>query len=183
MTLYMTDSEVDAYNDAQCGLETEAQDGYLHRSDPDAPGIGCRRAKKTVRAIDEVYLCEEVSRNRVAGFRSLSDASLQRILETNGMETRTRGSTRWTSHLRARRTRAIGRYLRIQESLQEAEDILFDGMSTWTRQLHGQTSAGMISKWVHYSLLTKIGPTEHGLICSSSPRWRVMTLPLTIFRL
>jgi hypothetical protein len=30
------------------------------------------------------------------------------------------------------------------------------------RQLHGQTSADMISKRVHYSLLTKTGPTEHG---------------------
>jgi hypothetical protein len=55
-------------------------------SDPDAPGIKCRCAKKTVRVIDEVYLCEEVARNRVSGFRSLSDTSLRRILETNGME-------------------------------------------------------------------------------------------------
>ena len=76
----------------------------------------------------------------MAGFRSLSDASLQRILETNGMETRTRGSTRWTSHLRARRTRAIGRYLRIQESLQEAEDILLrrnehmDAAAAWANE-------------------------------------------------
>jgi hypothetical protein len=126
--------------DAQYGLETEAQDGHLYMSDPDAPGINCRRAKKSVRAIDEVYLCEEVARNRVAGFRSLSDASLQRILETNGMETRTRCSTRWTSHLRARRTRAIGRYLRIQESLQEAEGILLrhnehmDAAATWANE-------------------------------------------------
>jgi hypothetical protein len=103
--LYMPDSEIDAYYDAQYGLETEAQDGHLYMSDPDAPGIKCRRAKKTVRVIDEVYLCEEVARNRVAGFRSLSDVSLWRILETNGMETRTRGSTRWTSHLRTRRIR------------------------------------------------------------------------------
>ena len=140
VNLYMPDSEVDAYNDAQYGLQPEAQDGHLYMSDPDAPGIKCRRAKKTVRAIDEVYLCEEVARNRVSGFRSLSDASLQRILETNGMETRTRGSTRWTSHLRARRRRAIGKYLRIQESLQEAEGILLrrnehmDAAATWANE-------------------------------------------------
>ncbi len=140
MTLYMTNSEVDAYNDAQYGLETEAQDGYLYRSDADASGIGCRCGKKTVRVIDEVYLCEEVSRNRVTGFRSLSDASLERILETNGMETLTRGSTRWTIHLWVRRTRTIGRYLRIQENLQEAEGILLrrnehmDVATTWANE-------------------------------------------------
>ncbi len=142
MNLYMPDSEVDAYNDAQYGLQTEAQDGHLYMSDPYAPGIKCRRAKKTVRTIDEVYLCEEVARNRVSGFRSLSDASLQRILETNGMETRThtRVSTRWTGHLRARRSRAIGRYLRLRESLQEAEGILLrrnkhmDAAVTWANE-------------------------------------------------
>ena len=74
MILYMPDSEIDVYNDTQYGLETEAQDGHLYMSDPDAPGIQGRRAKKAVRAINEVYLCEEVVRNR--GFRSLSDASL-----------------------------------------------------------------------------------------------------------
>ncbi len=138
--LYMPNSEIDAYNDSQYGLETEAQDGHLYMSDPDAPGIKCRCAKKSVRVIDEVYLCEEVARNRVVGFRSLSDASMQRILETNDMETRTRGSTRWTIHLRARRTRAIGRYLRIQESLQEAEGILLrhnehmDAAATWANE-------------------------------------------------
>jgi hypothetical protein len=138
--LYMPDSEIDVYNDTQYGLETEAQDGHLYMSDPDVSGIKCRRAKKTVRVIDEVYLCEEVTRNRVSGFRSLSDASLRRILETNVMETRTRGSTRWTSHLRARRTRDIGRYLRIQESLQEAEGILLirnenmDVADTWANE-------------------------------------------------
>jgi hypothetical protein len=77
VNLYMTDSEVDAYNDSQCGLQTEDQDRHLYMSDPDASGIKCRRAKKTVRDIDEVYLCEEVARNRVTGFRNLSDASLQ----------------------------------------------------------------------------------------------------------
>ena len=102
VNLYIPDSEVDAYNDAQYGLQTEAQDGHRYMSDPDAPGIKCRSAKKTVRVIDEVYLCEEVAHNRVAGFRSLSDVSLQRILETTGMETRTCVSTRWTRHCRAR---------------------------------------------------------------------------------
>jgi hypothetical protein len=120
----MSDSEVDAYNDAQYGSQTETQDRHLYMSNSDAPGIKCRRAKNTVRVIDEAYLCEEVARNRVSGFRSLSDASLQRILETNGMETTTRVSKRWTSHLRARRRIAIGRYSRLQNSLQEAEGIL-----------------------------------------------------------
>jgi hypothetical protein len=110
-------------------------DSLLH-----AHGIKCRRAKRTVRAIDDVYFCEEVVRNRVSGFHNLSDASLQRILETNGMETRTRVSTRWTSHLRARRRRAIGRYLRLRESLQEAEGILLrynehmDAAATWANE-------------------------------------------------
>ena len=96
-------------------------------SNSDAPGIKCRRAKNTVRVIDEAYLCEEVAGNRVSGFRSLSDASLQRILETNGMETTIRVSKRWTRHaLRARRRIAIGRYSRLQNSLQEAEGILLE---------------------------------------------------------
>ncbi len=93
-------------------------------SDPYAPAISgfLGHSKKIVRAIDEVYLCEEVVRYRVGGFRSLSDSSLQRILETNGMETRTRGSTHWTRHLRARRNISIGRHLRLR--LREAEGIL-----------------------------------------------------------
>jgi hypothetical protein len=140
VNLYMPDSEVDAYNDTQYGFQTEAQDRHLYMSDPDATGIQGRRAKKVVRVIDEVYLCDEVAHNRVAGFRSPSDASLHRILETNGMATRTRVSTRWTGHLRARRRRDIGRYLRLWESLQEAEGILLrqnehmDAAATWANE-------------------------------------------------
>ena len=142
VNLYMPDSEVDAYNDAQYGLQTEAQEKHLSMRDPYAPAISgfLGRSKKIVRAIDEVYLCAEVARNRVAGFRSLSDSSLQRILQTNGMETRTRGSTHWTSHLRARRNRALGRHLRLRESLREAEGILLrrnehmDAAATWANE-------------------------------------------------
>ncbi len=142
MNLYMPDPEVDAYNDAQYGLQTEAQNEHRSMSDPYAPAISgfLGRSKKIVRAIDEVYLCEEMARNRVAGFRSLSDSSLQRILETNGMETRTSGSTHWTRHLRARRNRSIGRHLRLRESLREAEGILLrrnehmDASATWANE-------------------------------------------------
>ncbi len=142
VNLNMTDPEVDTYNDAQYGLQTEAQNEHRSMSDPYAPAIsgflGC--SKKIVRAIDEVYLCEEVPHNRVAGFRSLSDSSLQRILETNGMETRTRGSTHWTRHLRARRNRSSGRHLRFRESLREGEGILLrrnehiDAAATWANE-------------------------------------------------
>jgi hypothetical protein len=78
VNLNMPDPEVDAYNDAQYGLQTEAQNEHRSMSDPYAPTISgfLGRSKKIVRAIDEVYLCEEVARNRVAGFRSLSDSSL-----------------------------------------------------------------------------------------------------------
>jgi hypothetical protein len=141
VNLYMPDSEVDAYNDVQYGLQHRLRTGICTCQIQMRPEyrVGVQR-KQAVRAIDEVYLCEEVVRNRVASFRSLSDASLQRILETNGMATRTRVSTRWTSHLRARRRRAIGRYLRLRESLQEAEGILLrynehmDAAATWANE-------------------------------------------------
>jgi hypothetical protein len=42
VNLYMSDSEVDVYNDTQCGLQTEDQDRHLYMSDPDASGIKCR---------------------------------------------------------------------------------------------------------------------------------------------
>jgi hypothetical protein len=80
---YIPDSQVNWY-------QAVAHDENVYWSDLQGDGsvgprIWLRRAKQTVRAIDADYLCDEIARNLVSGFRSLSDNSLKRIQETNGM--------------------------------------------------------------------------------------------------
>ena len=114
------------------------------------PRIGAMRAKQTVREIDAEYFCEEIARNLVSGFRSLSDNSLKRIQETNGMETTTRVSARWQNHLRARRRIAIGRRTTFRESIQAAEKILLgrnahmDPMATWANERWHDLQRGVL---------------------------------------
>ena len=46
VNLYIPDPEVDAYNDAQCGFQTEAQNEHRSMSDPSARNIGFLRVFK-----------------------------------------------------------------------------------------------------------------------------------------
>ena len=144
----MPDSQVNWY-------QAVAHDENVYWSDLQGDGsvgprIWLRRAKQTVRAIDADYLCDEIARNRVSGFRGLSDNSLKRIQETNGMENTTRVSTRWHKHLRARRRIALGRRTTFRESIQAAEKILFqrnaqmDPMATWANERWHDLQIGVL---------------------------------------
>ena len=150
----MSDSEVNWYRSV-------AHDENLYMSELEVevgPRFGVMRTKKTVRVIakqtvrviDAEFICEKISRNRVSGFRSLSDNSLKRIQETNGMETTTRVSTRWQNHLRARRRIAIGRRTTFRESIQASEKILLgrnahmDPMDTWANERWHDLQMGVL---------------------------------------
>ena len=143
----MTQVEIEESDSQVNWYRFVVHDENLYMSEPQVDGsvgsrIGIIRANKTVRVIDAEYFCEELAHNRVSGFHSLSDDSLKRIQETNGMETTTRISTRWRNHWcpRPRGRIVVRRQTTFRESIQTSETILIghnthmDPMVTWANE-------------------------------------------------